>query len=35
MNGSKVVKNGTKCGTARVVVTAHHTTTAALYCIVP
>jgi len=34
-NGLKVVKNGTACGAATVVVTPHDTATAALYCIVP
>ncbi|MGP0005692.1 MAG: hypothetical protein ACLPTB_12475 [Acidimicrobiales bacterium] len=35
VEGSQVVKNGTTCGAGTVVVTKHHTTKAALYCIVP
>jgi hypothetical protein len=35
VQGSTVVKNGSTCGTATVVVTRHHSTKAAVYCDVP
>jgi hypothetical protein len=35
MNGSTVVENGMHCGSATVVVTAHRTAKAALYCYAP